>query len=149
MPRSPANDPAGPPPLAPAATDLAYIRAVCDHLPQLAWACRPDGRCDYLSRRWVEYTGIPEATHHGASWLSAVHPDDRDNTRRAWVAFVEGDGEYDVDYRLRRYDGVYRWFKTRGVLIRDEGGVPARVVGTTTDVDDQKRAEEQARAILE
>src|SRR6476620_9288616 len=108
-----------------AATDLALIRAVADTLPQLVWSCLPSGHCDYLSRRWVEYTGVPEEEHHGSGWLRAVHPDDRDRTRDGWDAFVAGVADYDVDYRLRRHDGAYRWFKTRGVLIRDAAGLPA------------------------
>ena len=128
----------GTPATAPASVgaDLEQIRAVVDHLPHLAWSCRPDGHCEYLSRRWVEYTGVPETEHHGTGWLSAVHPDDRERTRAGWEAFVAGAGEYDVDYRLRRRDGAYRWFKTRGVLATAAGGRPARVFGTTTDIDD-------------
>ncbi|HVL12265.1 MAG TPA: PAS domain-containing protein, partial [Gemmata sp.] len=128
-----------------AAPDLAHVRAVADQLPQLVWTCLPDGYCDYVSRRWVDYTGVPEAKHHGRGWLRAVHPADRGRTRAAWDAFVAGTGEYDVDYRLRRHDGAYRWFKTRGVLVRDGAGNPVRVFGTTTDVHAQKRAEEKLR----
>lgn len=126
-------------------TDLEQIRLVADHLPQLVWSCLPDGHCDYLSRGWVEYTGVPEAEHHGQGWLSAVHPEDRQRTREIWNAFVQGDADYDVDYRLGRYDGVYCWFKTRGVLVRDAEGVPVRVLGTTTDIDDQKNVEVKYR----
>lgn len=139
------RDPSAGTSFVPHATDLALIRAVADSLPLLVWSCLPDGYCDYLSRRWVEYTGVPEAEHHGRGWLRAVHPADRDRTRDGWEAFVAGLADYDVDYRLRRHDGVYRWFKTRGVLIRDAGGTPVRVLGTTTDVDDQRRAEERDR----
>lgn len=127
------------------ATEIPHLRAVADLLPQLAWSCRPDGSCDYLSRRWVEYTGVPEELHHGSGWLKAVHPDDRALTKAAWTAFVAGESEYDVNYRLRRHDGEYRWFKTRGVFVRGEGGEPLRVVGMTTDINDQKRAEERYR----
>lgn len=127
------------------ATDIPHLRAVADLLPQLVWSCRPDGHCDYLSRRWVAYTGVPEALHHGSGWLDAVHPDDRALTGAAWTAFVAGQSDYDVDYRLRRHDGEYCWFKTRGILVRSDSGEPLRVVGTTTDINDQKRAEERDR----
>jgi PAS domain S-box-containing protein len=127
------------------ATDVLQIRAFADFFPQLAWSCLPDGYCDYLNRRWVEYTGVPEARHHGRGWLDAVYPDDRARTAVVWDAFVAGRADYDVDYRLRRHDGVYRWFKTRGVLVRSPDGKPVRVFGTTTDVDDQMRAEERDR----
>ncbi|WP_439625447.1 PAS domain-containing protein [Gemmata sp.] len=135
-------------PNAAVATDLTQIRAVVDHLPQPAWTCRPDGHVDYLNRRWSEYTGVPEEEHHAGGWLAAVHPDDRERTKEVWDAFVAG-AEYDVNYRLRRHDGAYRWFKTRGTLVRDDAGVPVRVFGTTTDIDDQKQAERRSTAILE
>ncbi len=124
---------------------LRDIRAVTDNLPQLAWSCLPNGHCDYLSRGWVEFTGVPEEEHHGRGWLDALHPEDREQTRDGWEAFILGLGPYDVDYRLRRHDGAYLWFKTRGVLIRDADGLPMRVVGTTTDIDAQKRAEQMYR----
>ena len=126
-------------------TDIPHLRAVADLMPQLAWSCRLDGYCDYLSRRWVAYTGVPEALHHGNGWLDAIHPDDRARTRAAWTAFVAGRSEYDINYRLRRHDGEYCWFKAHGILVRSEGGEPLRVVGTTTDINDQKRAEERDR----
>jgi PAS domain S-box-containing protein len=129
--------------------DLSQIRAVVDCLPQLAWSCRPDGYCDYLSRPWVEFTGTPEAEHQGRGWLEAVHPDDRDRVRSVWDGFVSGIADYDVDYRLRRHDGAYRWFKTRGYLGKDQSGAPVRVFGATVDIDDQKRAEEQLRETQE
>ncbi|WP_168221614.1 PAS domain S-box protein [Aquisphaera giovannonii] len=131
-----------------AATDLDQIRAVADFIPQLAWSCLPDGRCDYLNSRWVEYTGVPEERHHGLGWLDAVHPEDRDRSRRVWEAYIAGEGEYDVDYRLRRHDGAYRWFKARGHLVRSREGEPVRVLGTTTDVDDHRRVEERLEAAL-
>ena len=128
-----------------ASVELAQIRAVADLLPQLSWSCLPDGHCDYLSRRWVEYTGVPESRHHGRGWLDSVHPDDRAHTGACWDAFVAGEAEYDVDYRLRRHDGEHRWFKTRGVFVRDSHGAAVRVLGTTTDIDAQKRAEQALR----
>lgn len=131
------------------ATDLRLIRAIADYLPQLVWSCLPDGHCDYLSRQWVEFTGVAEAEHHGSGWLNSIHPEDQARTRATWEAFVAGRGEYDVDYRLRRHDGRYLWFKTRGSLVRDDDGTPLRVLGTTTEIDAQKRAEEHVREIDE
>ena len=84
------------------AADLAQIRAVADCMPVLAWSCLPEGDCDYLSQRWVEFTGVPEEEHHGRGWLTAIHPEDRDRTGSGWDAFIAGEAPYDVDYRLRR-----------------------------------------------
>ena len=108
----------------PAPWELAQIRLVADHLPQLAWSCLPNGHCDYVSSRWVEFTGVSETEHHGNGWLNAVYPADRKSTQDVWNAFVQGVADYDVDYRLRRYDGECLWFKTRGVLLRNGNGVP-------------------------
>ena len=129
----------------PPISDVVQIRGIADWLPQLVWSCLPNGYCDYLSRRWVEYTGVEEVRHHGIGWLDAIHAEDRAATKDVWTAFVEGRAEYDIDYRLRRHDGAYLWFKTRGVLIRDAQGQPLRVVGTTTEIDAQKRAEDGLR----
>jgi PAS domain S-box-containing protein len=125
--------------------DLHPIRDLADHIPQLVWACLPDGRCDYLSCRWVDYTGVPEADHHGHGWVNALRPDDRPRARELWDRFIAGEANYDIEYRLRRHDGAYRWFKTRGLLLLGDDGSPRRIFGTATDIDDQKRAEADLR----
>ncbi len=120
-------------------------RTLADNVQQLFWTCRADGQCDYLSRQWVEYTGIPEAEQLGTGWLRSIHPDDRERTGAAWRAAVEDRGIYDLEYRLRRFDGAFRWFKTRGTTIRDDQGNIVRWFGTCTDIEDQKQAEEALR----
>src|SRR4051812_34445874 len=116
-------------------TDLRQFRLLAEHLPQLVWTCLPTGHCDFLNRRWVDYTGVPEAGHHGHGWLDAVHPDDRRRTVDMWGAFMAGRADYDLEYRLRRHDGAYHWFKTRGRLLRAADGSILRVFGTCTDID--------------
>ncbi|MBV8607165.1 MAG: PAS domain S-box protein, partial [Singulisphaera sp.] len=117
-------------------------RTLADNVQQLFWTCLPDGRCDYLSRQWVDYTGIPEAEQLGLYWLPLViHPEDQGRTLTAWMKALE-DGLYDLEYRIRGADGRYRWFKTRGTPIRDDHGTITKWFGTCTDIDDQKRAEE-------
>lgn len=112
-------------------------------IPFLMWACRPDGECDYLSRQWVEYTGVRGEDHLGGGWMEAVHPDDRAATAAAWRAAVEGADAagvgYDVEFRLRRHDGAYRWFAVRGIPLRDAAGRIVRWYGSCGDVDDRKR----------
>jgi PAS domain S-box-containing protein len=109
-------------------------RMLAETLPQLVWTCLPDGNCDYLSRQWVEYTGIPEREQHGMRWLDVLHPDDRPRTHEHWNGAVAGRHSYDIDYRIRRRDGVYRWFKARGTPVRDEAGNTAYWFGTCTDI---------------
>src|SRR5712664_301539 len=117
-------------------------RSLTEALPQLVWAATPDGACDYFSTQWTEYTGVPEAGLLGWRWMEVLHQDDRDNTRKFWADSVAGHGPYDVEYRVRRHDGAYGWFKTRGTPIRDSEGRITKWFGTCTDITDRKSAEE-------
>ena len=120
-------------------------RVLAEALPQLIWTSGGDGLCEYLSRQWCEYTGIPEAEQLGLRWLDQVHPDDRDRAVTSWVAACEGRMVYDLEYRIRAANGSYRWFKCRGMPILDEAGGIARWFGTCTDIDDHKRDQEGLR----
>ena len=125
-------------------------RTLTEALPQLVWTCRPDGSCDYLSRQWVEYTGVPEDEQLGLKWLDRViHPEDRERAFSCWTAAVEGRGAYDLEYRILGADGGYRWFQTRGLPLRDAGGGIAKWFGTCTDIDEKKRAETGLREAKE
>lgn len=121
------------------------FRQLAESLPQLVWTFRPDGPCDYLSRQWIDYTGIAAAAQLGFGWLEQLHPDDREPTVAAWSHALTHDVPFDVEFRIRRHDGVYRWFKTRGVALRDSGGQVVKWFGSSTDIDDQKQAEEALR----
>jgi PAS domain S-box-containing protein len=122
-----------------------YHRQFLENLPQMAWTCRADGHCDYLSPQWVAYAGGKESDYHGTRWQDIIHPDDRPAVARAWSDAVAGIRPYDVEYRLRAGNGSYRWFRARGALFRDAHGQPVRWFGTTTDVHDQRIALEQLR----
>jgi two-component system sensor histidine kinase/response regulator len=124
-------------------------RSLAEALPQLVWSATPDGACDYFGTQWTQHTGIPETGLLGWRWLEVLHPDDREVTRQAWTAAVQGPGVYDVEYRVRRFDGEYRWFKTRGLPIRDREGGIIKWFGTCTDITDGKLAEEQLRRAKE
>src|SRR3954449_7554465 len=121
-------------------------RGLTEALPQLVWSATPDGACDYFSTQWTEHTGVPEPDLLGWRWLATLHPDDREPTRRLWTDAVAGRGPYDVEYRVRRSDGVYRWFKTRGTPIRDSEGIIVKWFGTCTDITDLRKIEEALRA---
>ena len=82
-------------------------------------------------------------------WLSVLHPDDRERTMATWMADVAKGSDHDIEFRLRAADGRYRWFKTRGLPVRDESGQVVKWLGTVTDIDDQKRAEEAERRAKE
>jgi len=122
-------------------SELRY-RTLAEALPQLVWTSQPDGQRDYFSRQWVEYTGIPEEHQRGLAWLDkVVHPEDRDRVRERWMKAIRGLGEYDVELRMRRADGQYRWFKARATPVRD-GDRIVRWFGTCTDITDMVEARE-------
>ena len=119
------------------------FRLVVETLPQLVWTCLPDGRCDYLSRQWLEYTGVPVEEQLGDRWIDlVVHPDDRARAALHRAGAIAGEHDYDVDYRMRRYDGEYRWFKTRGLPVLNSEGAVVHWFGTSTDVQDIVAARE-------
>jgi PAS domain S-box-containing protein len=120
----------------------ARFRILAESMPQLVWSTLPNGQCDYLSRQWIEYTGVPESEHLGSGWLQAVHFEDRATIAACWNAAVRGDADYDVKYRLRGGDGVYRWFAARGRPLHDEQGRVVRWFGTCTDITDIVQAGE-------
>jgi PAS domain S-box-containing protein len=121
-------------------------RFMAQALPNLLWTTLPNGQCNWLSTQWTRYTGIPEKELLGLNWLHRVaHPDDRQRVADCREAARAHDREYDVEYRIRRHDGQYRWFKARGVPVRDERGHILYWLGTCTDIDDLKQAEMRER----
>jgi len=120
-------------------------RSLTEALPQLVWTALPDGACDYFSMQWTQHTGVPEDRLLGWQWMETLHPDDREPTRQLWTNAVAGHGPYDVEYRVRQTDGEYRWFKTRGIPIRDSEGNVFKWFGTCTDITDLRRTEEALR----
>ncbi|MDB5384896.1 MAG: domain S-box [Planctomycetaceae bacterium] len=124
-------------------------RSLTEALPQLVWTATPDGACDYFSTQWTHHTGVAENELLGWRWLETLHAEDRERTRQAWTAAVEGPDTYDVEYRVRHTDGEYRWFKTRGVPIRDGAGNIFKWFGTCTDITDGKTTAEELRVAKE
>lgn len=117
-------------------------KTTTEALPNLVWTDQPDGNCDWLSPQWEEYTGYPVARLLGLGWLETViHPEDRERTQKSWNDACLGIADYDLEYRIRRFDGEYHWFKTRGTPIKDENGDIVYWFGTCTDIEDIKRAE--------
>jgi PAS domain S-box-containing protein len=124
------------------------LRELTESLPQLIWTCRADGPCDYLSPQWVAYTGIPEQEQLGFGWLEQIHSEDRAPTVVRWNAAVGAGSAFDIEFRIRRSDGVYRWFKTSALPLRDREGRVVKWLGTNSDIEDQRRAEDQVRRSL-
>jgi PAS domain S-box-containing protein len=121
------------------------FRDLAESLPQLVWTCLADGPCDYLGRQWVEYTGIPEAEQLNYGWLQQLHPDDRQPTISAWQEAVGKGKFFDVEFRIRRHDGVYRWFKTRAIPLHNTAGKVVKWFGSNTDIEDLKQMQQELK----
>jgi PAS domain S-box-containing protein len=122
-----------------------FYRQTLESIPGMVFTTRPDGYRDYQSQQWVEYTGIPMNKHLGDGWNRLLHPDDRPRAFAAWRAAVEERAPYDLEYRVRRRDGEYEWFKVRGRPIRDAEGRIVRWFGVATNIEELKRAETALR----
>lgn len=112
---------------------------------QMVWTSDSDGIIIEDSPSWRAFTGQTYEEWAGAGWLDAVHPDDRTRAAEAWGASVASQAIYDVDYRVRRADGEYRWTNVRAVPLRHPDGSVREWIGTNTDVTEQRRAEEAVR----
>jgi PAS domain S-box-containing protein len=117
------------------------LRQVIDAIPALAWCNLPDGPNEFINKRWHEYTGLSPEQSRDWGWQSALHPDDLPNMMEKWTKMLASGESDEVEARLRRHDGVYRWFLFRAEAFRDESGKIVRWYGTSTDIDDRKRAE--------
>jgi PAS domain S-box-containing protein len=125
------------------------LASLADAIPQLVWANDAAGDATHVNRRWIEYTGVSFEESLGRGWMRVLHPDETAGVLERWRdAIATGVFTSEQPFRLRRHDGVYRWFIVHAVAVRDENGAIVRWYGTNTDVDDQYRAV-QRRAILD
>jgi PAS domain S-box-containing protein len=120
-------------------------RQLAEAMPQLVWTCTQDGQCDYLSPQWVEFTGIPASEQIGYGWMERVHPDDQAGLKMTWESSIQTEKELDTEFRIRRHDGEYCWFKTRAVPVRDEAGKVIKWYGSNTDINELRLAQDAQR----
>src|SRR6266481_2053542 len=118
-----------------------YLRLTIDTIPVLAWCTRPDGSNEFLNQRWLDYTGLTIEEARGWGWKVAIHPDDLPQLLDVWQGLLVSGKSGELEARLRRADGVYRWFLFRVEPLRDAQGTIVKWYGTNTDIDDRKRAE--------
>ena len=123
----------------------AKFRIIADAMPQMVWSTLPDGYHDYYNEQWYRYTGVPHNSTDGDGWNGIFHPDDQERAWATWRACLETGNTYEIQYRLRHHSGVYRWVLGRALPVRDEHGRITRWMGTCTDINDQKQAEEELR----
>ena len=121
------------------------LRQVIDTIPTLAWSILPDGSNEFLNKRWHEYTGLSAAQSHGSGWQVAIHPEDRVLLLQKWQGLLASGEPGEMEARLRRHDGVFRWFLMRVEPLRDDTGKIVRWYGTCTDIETLKQTEAQLR----
>lgn len=138
------RDPAPPQPVElPLSPSESQFQLLTETIPQLVWRSLDDGRWDWAGPQWVAYTGQAEVDSLDNGWEDMVHPDDREVTTQAWHV-AASIGGMDVEHRLLRSDGIYRWFQTRATPLHGkEGAGPRQWFGTSTDIDRLRQAEEQ------
>jgi PAS domain S-box-containing protein len=124
------------------------LRLVIDTIPTLVWRARPDGVPDFLNQPALDYTGL-SLDQAETGWPRAFHPDDKKSMLVKWSAIRASGMPGELEARLRRFDGEYRWFLFRAVPLRDEHGNIVKWYGSSTDIEDRKRAEYLTRQIFE
>jgi PAS domain S-box-containing protein len=118
-------------------------RVLAEVMPQCIWTAGPEGQTDYVNQHWCEFSGLDPMESLGAGWAVVLHPDDAAGCFAAWSRAVQTGEIFEAEYRMRRIDGVYRWFLGRGLPIRDRQSKVVKWLGTATDIDERKRAERE------
>ncbi|HOW68610.1 MAG TPA: PAS domain-containing protein [Candidatus Paceibacterota bacterium] len=123
----------------------SFYRQTLELIPGMVFTTRPDGYCDFLSQQWFDFTGVPMSENLGDGWNSLLHPEDSPRALATWREAVKGGTPYDVEYRVRRRDGSYEWFKVLGRPIRNTEGQIIRWFGTALNVHDLVKAQTALR----
>ncbi len=121
------------------------LRVLIDTTPALIHTALPDGSLDFFNRRWLEYVGLPLSEVLGWGWTSAIHREDVEDFVERWRASVESGEPFEVESRVRRADGEYRWFLHRKVALQDEVGTIIKWYGSSVEIENRKRAEDCLR----
>ena len=115
---------------------------VTDFMPQMVWATQKDGYHDFYNKGWYDFTGLSYEETKDKGWSLVLHPDDFERTWKVWQESLDTGKTYDIEYRMRRYDGEYRWFLARAIPLKDKDGNILKWFGTCTDIHDQKMMSE-------
>ncbi|MDQ1481296.1 MAG: hypothetical protein QOI44_2157, partial [Actinomycetota bacterium] len=117
----------------------ADLRLIAESIPHIVWMAAADGSSTYLNRQGADYAGHALDVN-APDWVALLHPDDAERATCAWEHAARTQTPYRLDYRIRRFDGEYRWHAFRGLPIRDEQGAVVKWIGTATDIDDERRS---------
>jgi PAS domain S-box-containing protein len=123
------------------------FRLLADSSPALIWMSGTDKLCTFFNQGWLKFTGRPLEQELGEGWLSGVYPDDQDQCRRVYSASFNARVDFELEYRLRRFDGEYRWLVDFGVPRFESDGTFLGYVGSCIDITDRKTSEESLHAL--
>ena len=123
----------------------AGFRRLANTLPQLAWTADAEGVVDYYNERHREFRGFSRGDDGTWTWRPVLHPEDVARTARAWAEAVRTGADYEIEHRVQRTGGEFRWYLSRATPLRDDAGQVVRWYGTATDIEAQKRAEARLR----
>ena len=120
----------------------AEYRLLVRHSPVMIWRSGLDANCDYFNETWLAFTGRTLEQETGDGWAEGVHPDDFERCVAHYLEHFQRREAFEMEYRLRRHDGVYRWIFDRGVPFTDDAGAFAGYIGSCVDVDERRKAQE-------
>lgn len=121
------------------------LHLIINTIPTLAWSALPDGSVDFSNQHYLDYTGISKEYAQGWGWTAAIHPDDLSRLIDYWRSILASGERGEIEARIRRFDGVYRWFLFRANTLHDPSGKLVKWYGTITDIDARKQTEEELR----
>lgn len=124
----------------------AEYRLIVEHSPVMIWRSTVDASCDYFNDTWLAFTGRTLAQEVGNGWADGVHPEDLQRCVSHYLDHFHRRVPFEMEYRLRRHDGVYRWIFDRGVPFTDEHGRFAGFIGSCVDVDERRKAQDAQKA---
>jgi PAS domain S-box-containing protein len=121
---------------------------MADTVPDILYTSDSQGVIEYTNKRFYEYTGMPEGTAEQFRWAPAIHPDDLQAAAEQWPLLVGQGQPFKIEFRLRTADGTYRWFMARAHPIRDGQGPVVKWFGSCTEIEEQKRAQQEREILL-
>nr|WP_319472954.1 sensor domain-containing diguanylate cyclase [uncultured Sphaerochaeta sp.] len=117
--------------------DLEQYRLIVESSPNMIWRSNLSTECDYFNKTWLDFTGHTLEEEYGFGWASGVHPDDFDRCVKIYLDNFKLQKPFEMDYRLKRYDGQYRWINDRGVPFYDKDAVFIGFIGSCMDVTEK------------
>lgn len=122
-----------------------HFRLLAETVPQIVFITDTNGLIAYFNPQWYAYTGLPPGSADAQDWLAMIHPDDVSGLLARWEIARASEAMWEAEYRLKRYDGAYRWHLGRSVPLRDDAGEVVNWFGQATDIEDRMRAERALR----